>query len=93
MYAIYVDPERSAEDIARFAIEGAAEFDDSTGRPVTVACGKIARAKAATTELTAMPSFDIVSEVNQVEVHNAVDQATRKSPTASISRAPTPASS
>jgi len=25
-----------------------------------------------------MPSFDIVSEVNQVEVHNAVDQATKE---------------
>ena len=35
MYAIYGDAKRSAEDIARFAIEGAAEFDDSTGAPVT----------------------------------------------------------
>ena len=25
-----------------------------------------------------MPSFDIVSEVNQVEVHNAVDQANKE---------------
>jgi ATP-dependent protease HslVU (ClpYQ) peptidase subunit len=35
MYATYDDPKRSAEDIARYAIEGAAEFDDSTGAPVT----------------------------------------------------------
>ncbi|HEV7800494.1 MAG TPA: hypothetical protein VGP15_05405 [Burkholderiales bacterium] len=35
MYAIYDDPKRSAEDIARRAIDGAAEFDDSTGAPVT----------------------------------------------------------
>ena len=34
MYATYADPRRSAEDIARFAIEGAAEFDDSTGAPI-----------------------------------------------------------
>jgi cyclic-di-GMP-binding protein len=27
---------------------------------------------------TAMPSFDIVSEVNKVEVHNAVDQANKE---------------
>ena len=35
MYAMYDDPKRSAEDIARAAIVGAAEFDDSTGVPVT----------------------------------------------------------
>ena len=34
MYAVYGDARRSAEDIARFAIAGAAEFDDSTGVPV-----------------------------------------------------------
>jgi ATP-dependent protease HslVU (ClpYQ) peptidase subunit len=34
MYGIYDDPKRSAEDIARFAIEAAAEFDDATGLPV-----------------------------------------------------------
>lgn len=34
MYALYSDRARSAEDIARLAIEGAAEFDDSTGAPV-----------------------------------------------------------
>jgi ATP-dependent HslUV protease, peptidase subunit HslV len=34
MYALYSDRGRSAEDIARLAIEGAAEFDDSTGAPV-----------------------------------------------------------
>jgi ATP-dependent HslUV protease subunit HslV len=35
MYATYDDPKRSAEDIARHAIDGAAEFDDSTGAPIT----------------------------------------------------------
>ncbi|MDB5864249.1 MAG: hypothetical protein JWO70_2055 [Betaproteobacteria bacterium] len=35
MYATYDDPKRSAEEIARRAIDGAAEFDDSTGAPVT----------------------------------------------------------
>jgi ATP-dependent protease HslVU (ClpYQ) peptidase subunit len=34
MYALYSDRARSAEDVARLAIEGAAEFDDSTGAPV-----------------------------------------------------------
>ncbi|MDB5810676.1 MAG: hypothetical protein JWN94_2798 [Betaproteobacteria bacterium] len=34
MYGVYNDPKRSAEDIARFAIEAAAEFDDATGLPV-----------------------------------------------------------
>ena len=34
MYGIYDDPCRSAEDIARFAIAAAAEFDDSTALPV-----------------------------------------------------------
>ena len=34
MYACYNDSKRSAEEIARYAIEGAAEFDDSTGMPV-----------------------------------------------------------
>ena len=34
MYGIYDDPKRSAEEIARFAIEAAAEFDDATGLPV-----------------------------------------------------------
>ena len=34
MYGIYNDPKCSAEDIARFAIEAAAEFDDATGLPV-----------------------------------------------------------
>ncbi|MEO7726308.1 MAG: MFS transporter [Burkholderiales bacterium] len=33
MYGVYDDPRRSAEDIARFAIEAAAEFDDATGLP------------------------------------------------------------
>ena len=35
MYAIYADTRRGAEEIARYAIEAAAEFDDSTGAPVT----------------------------------------------------------
>ena len=34
MYATYDDTRRSAEQIAQHAIEGAAEFDDSTGAPV-----------------------------------------------------------
>ena len=34
MFGVYDDPKRSAEDIARFAIEAAAEFDDATGLPV-----------------------------------------------------------
>ena len=34
LYGVYDDPRRSAEDIARFAIEAAAEFDDGTGLPV-----------------------------------------------------------
>ncbi len=34
MYGVYDDPRRSAEDVARFAIEAAAEFDDATGLPV-----------------------------------------------------------
>lgn len=34
MYGVYNDPKRSAEDVARFAIEAAAEFDDATGLPV-----------------------------------------------------------
>lgn len=35
MYATYTDTRRSAEEVARYAIEAAAEFDDSTGAPVT----------------------------------------------------------
>ena len=34
MYGVYDDPKRSAEEVARFAIEAAAEFDDATGLPV-----------------------------------------------------------
>jgi ATP-dependent protease HslVU (ClpYQ) peptidase subunit len=34
MYAVYDDPARSAEDIARLGIEASAEFDDSTGLPI-----------------------------------------------------------
>ena len=43
MYAMYDDPKRSAEDIARSAIVGAAEFDDSTGLPVTSYAVKLRR--------------------------------------------------
>jgi ATP-dependent HslUV protease subunit HslV len=44
MYATYDNPKRSAEDIARHAIEGAAEFDDSTGAPVTSYAVKLRKA-------------------------------------------------
>ena len=43
MYAAYGDPQRSAEDIARLAIEAAAEFDDSTGAPIMVHTVKLRR--------------------------------------------------
>ena len=43
MYALYADRARSAEDIARLAIEGAAEFDDSTGAPVMSYAVKLRR--------------------------------------------------
>ena len=43
MYATYSDVRRSAEDIARLAIEAAAEFDDSTGPPVEVETVKLRR--------------------------------------------------
>jgi ATP-dependent protease HslVU (ClpYQ) peptidase subunit len=43
MYAAYSDEKRSAEDIARFSIDGAAEFDDSTGAPVTSYAVKLRR--------------------------------------------------
>jgi ATP-dependent protease HslVU (ClpYQ) peptidase subunit len=36
MYALYDDPGRSAEDIVRLGLEAAAEFDHSTGLPITV---------------------------------------------------------
>ena len=42
LYSIYDDPRRSAEDIARHAIETAAEFDDGTGLPVTSYTVKLA---------------------------------------------------
>ena len=35
MYAIYEQPQLDAEAIARFAVQAAAQFDDSTGLPVT----------------------------------------------------------
>src|SRR5688500_10932738 len=44
MYAMYGDPKKSAEEIALAAIEGAAEFDDSTGVPVTLHTVKLRRA-------------------------------------------------
>jgi ATP-dependent protease HslVU (ClpYQ) peptidase subunit len=34
MYGLYDDPKRSAENIARLAVEAAADFDDGTGLPV-----------------------------------------------------------
>jgi ATP-dependent protease HslVU (ClpYQ) peptidase subunit len=43
MYAMYGNAERSAEDVARFAIEAAAEFDDSTGLPVMSYAVKLRR--------------------------------------------------
>jgi ATP-dependent HslUV protease, peptidase subunit HslV len=43
MYATYTDTKRSAEAIARHAIDGAAEFDDSTGAPVTSYAIKLRR--------------------------------------------------
>lgn len=43
MYARYDDPKHSAEDVARFAIEAAAEFDDSTGLPVMSYAVKLRR--------------------------------------------------
>lgn len=36
LYAVYDDPARNAEDIARVGIAAAAEFDVSTGLPMTV---------------------------------------------------------
>ena len=43
MYATYDDPKRSAEDVARRAIDGAAELDDSTGAPITSYAIKLRR--------------------------------------------------
>jgi ATP-dependent HslUV protease subunit HslV len=43
LYGIYDDPKRSAEDIARFAIAAAAEFDDATGLPVVSHSVKLKR--------------------------------------------------
>ncbi len=43
LYGVYDDPRRSAEDIARFAIEAAAEFDDATGLPVISHAVKLKR--------------------------------------------------
>ena len=34
MYAIYDDPSKSAEDIARLGIQAAIEFEDSSGLPI-----------------------------------------------------------
>lgn len=36
MFAVYGDPTRTAEDVARIGIEAAAEFDVSTGLPLTI---------------------------------------------------------
>lgn len=35
MYAVYEDEGRTAEEVARLGVEAAAEFDDTTGLPVT----------------------------------------------------------
>ncbi|HZN25237.1 MAG TPA: hypothetical protein VFB75_13485 [Burkholderiales bacterium] len=43
MYAMYTHHSHSAEDVARRAIEGAAEFDDSTGAPVISYAVKLRR--------------------------------------------------
>ena len=43
MYAMYSDAAHSAEAVARRAIEGAAEFDDSTGAPVQSYAVKLRR--------------------------------------------------
>jgi ATP-dependent HslUV protease subunit HslV len=43
MYATYGRAGSSAEDVARFAIESAAEFDDGTGLPVTAYAVKLRR--------------------------------------------------
>ena len=34
MYAIYDDPKKSAEEVARFGVQAATEFDDSSGLPI-----------------------------------------------------------
>ena len=44
MYAIYNDKQRDAVDIARLAVEAAAEFNDGTGLPLTAHRIKLARA-------------------------------------------------
>ncbi len=43
IYAVYDQPKNSAEDIARLAVAAAAEFDDSTGLPVTSHATKLRR--------------------------------------------------
>ena len=43
LYATYREAKRSAEDCVRFAIAGAAEFDDSTGEPVISYAVKLRR--------------------------------------------------
>lgn len=43
MHSTYAEPGRSAENIARTAIEAAAEFDDSTGVPVDSFTVRLAR--------------------------------------------------
>lgn len=43
MYAAYDDPRRSAEDLARLAIEAAAQFDDATGLPAISHAIKLAK--------------------------------------------------
>jgi ATP-dependent protease HslVU (ClpYQ) peptidase subunit len=43
MHSTYAEPRRTAEQVARIAIEAAAEFDDSTGVPVNLFTVKLTR--------------------------------------------------
>ncbi len=57
----------------------AAVFDNATGLPVLLHAIRLKRCfKNAFQRRIIMPSFDIVSEVNQVEVKNAVDQCNKE---------------
>jgi ATP-dependent HslUV protease subunit HslV len=45
LYAAYDQPKLNAEDLARLAVEAAAEFDDSTGTPITSYVIRLAKKK------------------------------------------------
>lgn len=47
LYSLYPDPRLSAEQIARRAIEAAAEFDDATGLPVISQAVRLRKAREA----------------------------------------------